>query len=121
MQFFLQDAQKNIIKDKQQTILFSLWNETENMPVWKESFDIYADKNGSFEFIPGKGVLEFAKVAYFDLQKPENVVVVNVPLNYRNAVLMLAFLGVWGVLFAFLLRNTDKTSGFGLELPNRKD
>ena len=39
--------------------------------------------------------------------------------DYTNPVLMLAGLGVVGLMFAFLLRHADKTSGFGLEQPNR--
>jgi MFS family permease len=40
-------------------------------------------------------------------------------LNYKWAILMLGFLGIAGLIFAFLLRREDKTSGYGLELPNR--
>lgn len=39
--------------------------------------------------------------------------------NYTNPMLMLAGLGVAGLVFAFLLKRDDKVSGFGLELPNR--
>jgi MFS family permease len=40
--------------------------------------------------------------------------------NYTNPILMLAFMGVIGVIFALLLKRDDKVSGFGLELPNIK-
>ncbi len=40
--------------------------------------------------------------------------------NYTYAILMLAVIGIVGVLFAFLLKKEDKTSGYGLELPNKK-
>ncbi len=40
--------------------------------------------------------------------------------NYTYAILMLALIGIVGVVFAILLKREDKTSGFGLELPNRK-
>ncbi len=40
--------------------------------------------------------------------------------NYTNPILMLAVLGVVGVMFAFLLKRADKTSGYGLELPNKQ-
>ena len=40
--------------------------------------------------------------------------------DYTNPMLMLAGLGVAGLLFAFLLKRDDKTSGFGLELPNKQ-
>jgi MFS family permease len=39
--------------------------------------------------------------------------------NYTYAILMLALIGIVGVIFAFLLKREDKTSGFGLELPNK--
>jgi hypothetical protein len=40
--------------------------------------------------------------------------------NYTYSILMLAIIGVVGIVFALLLKREDKTSGFGLELPNRK-
>jgi MFS family permease len=40
--------------------------------------------------------------------------------NYTYSILMLAIIGILGVVFALLLKREDKTSGFGLELPNRK-
>ena len=41
--------------------------------------------------------------------------------DYTNPILMLAGLGVVGVVFAFLLKRADKTSGYGLELPNKME
>jgi MFS family permease len=41
--------------------------------------------------------------------------------NYTNPILMLAVLGLFGLVFAFLLKREDKTSGYGLELPNKQD
>ncbi|MBN2213476.1 MAG: MFS transporter [Bacteroidales bacterium] len=41
--------------------------------------------------------------------------------NYTNPMLMLAFLGILGIVFAVLLKREDKVSGFGLELPNKKE
>jgi hypothetical protein len=35
--------------------------------------------------------------------------------------LMLASLGVLGLVFAFLLKREDKVSGYGLEQPNKND
>lgn len=40
--------------------------------------------------------------------------------DYTNPMLMLAGLGVVGLVFAFLLKRDDRTSGFGLEQPNRQ-
>ena len=34
--------------------------------------------------------------------------------------IMLAFLGILGIVFALLLKREDKVSGYGLELPNRQ-
>jgi len=41
--------------------------------------------------------------------------------NYTNPILMLSVLGVLGLIFAILLKKADKTSGYGLELPNKQD
>lgn len=38
--------------------------------------------------------------------------------NYTYAILMLAGLGILGLIFALLLKRDDKTSGYGLELPS---
>jgi len=50
---------------------------------------------------------------------PELVAEGQAVYNYTNPILMLAVLGLFGLLFAFLLRREDKTSGYGLEQPNR--
>lgn len=42
----------------------------------------------------------------------------NAVYDYTNPLLMLAFLGVLGLIFAFLLKRADKEQGYGLELPN---
>lgn len=39
--------------------------------------------------------------------------------NYTYSILMLAIIGIVGMIFAFMLKREDKTSGFGLELPNK--
>jgi len=38
--------------------------------------------------------------------------------DYTNPLLMLAGLGVLGLIFAFLLKKADKKQGYGLEQPN---
>ena len=40
--------------------------------------------------------------------------------DYTKPILMLAVLGLLGLLFAFLLKREDKVSGYGLELPNKR-
>jgi MFS family permease len=52
---------------------------------------------------------------------PELIAKGEAVYNYTNPILMLAALGLFGLLFAFLLRREDKTSGYGLELPNKKE
>lgn len=39
--------------------------------------------------------------------------------NYTYAIFMLALIGIVGVVFALLLKKEDRTSGFGLEKPNK--
>jgi len=39
--------------------------------------------------------------------------------DYTYSIMMLAIIGFVGIVFALLLKHEDKTSGFGLELPNR--
>jgi MFS family permease len=39
--------------------------------------------------------------------------------NYTYSILILAIIGMVGVVFALLLKHEDKTSGFGLERPNK--
>jgi MFS family permease len=41
------------------------------------------------------------------------------PLNYNPTMLLFSLLGMIALVFAFLLRHDDKTSGYGLELPNK--
>ncbi len=41
----------------------------------------------------------------------------NYTLDYTYAILMMAGLGILGVIFALLLKKEDKTAGYGLDLP----
>jgi len=41
--------------------------------------------------------------------------------NYTNPMLMLAALGIAGLVFSFLLKREDRVSGYGLELPNKSE
>ncbi len=43
------------------------------------------------------------------------------PLDYTYSIFMLVGLGILGLIFALLLKREDKTSGFGLELPNKNN
>jgi len=50
---------------------------------------------------------------------PEALAAGEVAYNYKWAILMLAVLGLLGLVFALLLKREDKVSGYGLELPNK--
>lgn len=51
---------------------------------------------------------------------PEALAAGTASYDYTNPILMLTLLGLAGVVFAFLLKREDKTSGYGLELPNKE-
>mgnify|MGYP005844556503 CR=1 FL=1 len=51
---------------------------------------------------------------------PEAIAAGTAVYDYTYPLLMLAGVGVLGVLFAVLLKREDKVSGYGLELPNKK-
>ncbi len=44
----------------------------------------------------------------------------NVSYDYTMTILMFAILGVFGVLFAYLLKREDKNKGLGIDLPLNK-
>jgi MFS family permease len=50
---------------------------------------------------------------------PELIAKGEAAYNYTNPILMLAALGIFGLVFAFLLKREDRTSGYGLESPNK--
>ncbi len=45
----------------------------------------------------------------------------NAVYDYTQVLFMLAVLGILGLLFSWLLKREDKTSGYGLEEPNKMD
>jgi len=51
---------------------------------------------------------------------PEAVSAGTAFYNYTYAILMLAMLGILGLIFAILLKREDRKSGYGLELPTNK-
>lgn len=50
---------------------------------------------------------------------PETLAAGTNAYDYTMPILMLIVLGIFGVIFAILLKREDKVSGFGLELPNK--
>jgi nitrate/nitrite transporter NarK len=87
--------------------------------VWEESIRFYLEDDGRFEIRMSSGRLAFADPAYFGVHAGIHEAEIIKPLDYTNAMLVFSLLGFAGLLFAFLLKREDKTSGYGLELPNK--
>jgi len=94
-------------------------HQTKIDTVWEETQTVLVNEKGEYKMTLGDGEFVKANSKYFDWNKSKYFAHIQTPLNYTNPVLMLAFLGLLGLLFAFLLRHDDKTSGYGLEKPNK--
>ena len=88
--------------------------------VWQERVRFYLEDDGSFEILMGYGRLAYADANYFGLREGDYELEVIKPLDYTNAMLVFSLLGFVGFVFAFLLKREDKTSGYGLEKPNKE-
>ncbi|MFW5758012.1 MAG: MFS transporter, partial [Bacteroidota bacterium] len=99
--------------------VITLFHE-ENEKVWEESITFYIDENGLFEVIMGQGKALYAENMYFGISNKIHTAEIIKPLNYTNPMLVFSILGFFGLFFAFLLKREDKTSGYGLEEPNRE-
>ncbi len=93
--------------------------EEEIVEVWEETSNFYVDRAGQFEVIMGQGRLVYANADYFGITDQSHSAEIIKPLDYTNPMLVFSLLGVAGLIFAFLLKREDKTSGYGLELPNK--
>ncbi len=91
----------------------------EEVLVWQERIRFYVEDDGSFEITMGYGRLVYANPNYFGVREGEHAAEIIKPLDYTNAMLVFSLLGFVGLIFAFLLKREDKTSGYGLELPNK--
>ncbi len=87
--------------------------------VWQERIRFYIEDNGRIEIPLGYGRLAYANPDYFGLSEGTYEAEVIKPLDYTNAMLVFSVLGFVGLIFAFLLKREDKTSGYGLEQPNK--
>lgn len=119
--YFIADAESRFQQyfDKTHRGTVVLFDQ-ENNRVWEENFRFYLDKQGSFELLMGYGRLVYADPAYFGLLDANYEAEIIKPLDYTNAMLVFSLLGFVGLVFAFLLKREDKTSGYGLELPNKQ-
>jgi len=111
----------DLVSDKEIKLELTLFdNEHDKNPVLREIIKTKTDTEGKYSMDISEGKISFADGKFFSWADGKFYLEVKTPLNYTNAMIMLAFLGVLGLLFAFLLRRTDKTSGYGLELPNKQ-
>jgi len=97
----------------------NLIREQKTERIWEETTRFYVDETGQFEIIIGQGKLLYASREYFGLTSDSYTLEIIKPLDYTNPMLVFSLLGFLGLLFAFLLKREDKTSGYGLELPNK--
>jgi nitrate/nitrite transporter NarK len=92
-----------IVEEKRLGSAYGLMFSIQNIGLW------------AFPLLIGK-VLDFSNPEV----TPEAIKNGSMFYDYTNPILMLAFMGVLGVIFAVLLKRDDKVSGFGLEQPNIK-
>ncbi len=98
----------------------SLFDRDTQELVWEERIRFYLSDQGVFEITMGLGRLAWADPRYFGLHEARHAAEIIKPLDYTNAMLVFSLLGFAGLVFAFLLKREDKTSGYGLELPNKE-
>lgn len=85
--------------------------------ILKEKHKVFFNKEGNLDLKLGKGDIIYANIDYLNM-KDHYVAKVKRPLNYTYTLLMFAILGLFGFIFALLLRREDKKAGYGLELPS---
>ncbi len=64
------------------------------------------------------GLMFFPWIMGITLDASNKNIPEGAPLDYTNTILVLAGLGIFGLIFAFLLKREDKVAEIGLELPN---
>ncbi|MFW5943969.1 MAG: MFS transporter [Bacteroidota bacterium] len=101
--------------------LITVYNRENNDIVYSEKQNLCTDDQGRMQVEIGSGVVQDAGYQYFSLKDGNYCAEVLTPLDYTNSMLMFSLLGVLGLIFAFLLKRDDKTSGYGLEQPNKTE
>lgn len=99
--------------------LITVYHRENNDVVYSEKQNLRTDDQGKMKIEIGQGAVQEAGYKYFNLRDGNYCAEVLTPLDYTNPMLMLSLLGVLGLFFAFLLKREDKTSGYGLEQPNK--
>ncbi|MEF8809504.1 MAG: MFS transporter [Bacteroidales bacterium] len=110
-----------LISNERFDALITIYNRENNDLVYKEKQNLRTDDQGKMHIEIGEGVVQEAGYRYFNLKDGTYCAEVLTPLDYTNSMLMLSLLGVLGLFFAFLLKRDDKTSGYGLEKPNKTE
>lgn len=90
--------------------------------VYTEFHHVTTNENGQFTIKIGTGEVSDSEIAFNEIdwnKKPYTIQVKRV-LDYTQTILMFSILGFIGLIFAFLLKREDKTSGYGLELPSNE-
>ncbi len=100
-------------------IKISLIDTSANQHVLDEMHDVFFNADGQLSIKVGKGDIDYVNINYLKISD-NTVAKVKVPLNYTYTILMFAILGLFGLVFALLLKREDKKSGYGLELPSNK-
>ena len=107
-----------ILKDHK-NVLLTIYDTIKKVRILEEEHNVFIDENLHLRCKIGKSRLRYANFDYLIL--PDNAVIkINTPLNYTFTILIFAVLGLFGFIFALLLKREDKKSGFGLELPSNK-
>ena len=101
--------------------LITIYNRENGELVYQEKQNLTTDEQGRYTASLGLGVAQEADYDYYSFEQGNYCAEIVKPLDYTNPMLMLAGLGVLGILFAFLLKRDDKVSGYGLEQPNKVD
>ncbi|MCF8235010.1 MAG: MFS transporter [Bacteroidales bacterium] len=90
----------------------TLMDTSANNIILAEEHDVYINKKGQLSLKLGQGKIDY-------LNWSDNTVIkIRTPLDYTWAILMFAALGLFGLVFAILLKREDKKAGYGLELPS---
>src|SRR6056297_1052022 len=101
--------------------LITIYNRDNGERVYQEKQNLTTDEQGVYTATLEAGVAQEANYDYYSFEQGNYCAEIVKPLDYTNPMLMLAGLGVLGILFAFLLKRDDKVSGYGLEQPNKVD
>ncbi len=101
--------------------LITIYNRSNGELIFQEKQNLTTNEKGVYTAKLGAGVAQKADYDYYSFEQGQYCAEIVKPLDYTNSMLMLAGLGVLGILFAFLLKRDDKVSGYGLEKPNKMD